>query len=612
MKIVIPAFSGIAPRLADRLLDPTQASFVANLKPTNGNLRGFRSLELLERLPLGGVYKRAIRLYYTGTDNFEWFLSEDVNADALKSPLATDAFERVYFTDANFPKPQITTLPDMGAGNPSSDLGIPRPVTAPTVNITGGSGTSFVAAYTYIYVDEYGALSAPSPPTIGTGFVNSTKQISFPGPHPSSAVFIDVYRSLAGEETSGSYYKVGRHTGTGGVFTDTIDNDDLALQPILDTFDNDPPLDGLKGLTQHSSGALVGFVGRTVAFSLPYLPHAWPESFRYVMPDEVVAIAAISNAVIVMTKSSPLVLSGTRPDAIAFVILPDIEPCISKRSAVVMNGVVMYASPNGIVSISTSGLSRPTNKLMTRDEFALYSSPNMIAAVYGSYYICFYEDNRGFAVALPPYEPVSFVPLDRYAAVTGLDTDDRSGDLYVLQTNLISVFDRVKDKRFATTFRSKEFIVPKPVNFGAFQVIHQRESTVEDDDDTEIILQAAREYNEDRYAAGPLDLIGDYPIGGGYTFSPPLAVDEILGGLPPLQPLGGEPLYETENLFILDGVNFSFFADGKLVYTTTVFDEREHRLPAGYKATRYYIEIASSLSVETVAVAETAAELREA
>ena len=609
MKLVVPYFSGIAPRFADRLLEDYQASFVTNLKPTNGDLRGFRSLLVEERLLAGSVRRKALKFYYPGSDDFVWFLNEDVNSDAVKSPLASDAFNRVYYTDDAHSLPQLTTLDDINNDVPSVNLGIPRPTNAPTINSTGGVGSNFTAAYTYIYVDEYGSLSAPAPPTIATAKVDSTRNVTFPGSHPSSAVAIDVYRSLAGEETSGSYYKVGRHPSTSGTFVDTIANDVLALQPILDTFNNDPPLAGLKGLITHSSGSLVGFVDRTVAFSLPYLPHAWPEDYRYVVSDEVVGIAAINNNVVVLTKGFTTVLSGNRPDAIAFTVLPDPDPCMSKRSIVTMNNSVIYASKNGLVAVSNNGLSRPINNLMTRDEFERYSPETIVAASYGSYYIAFYEDSRGFAVALPPYEPTAFVPLDRYSAVTGLDTDRRTGDLYVIQTNVISLFDQVADQRFATTFRSKEFIVPKPINFGAFQIIFTEEDPI-DEDTALLIVEASLEYNALRYAAGPLDTIGSYPVGGDLGLKQP--VDEILGGVPPIQPLGGEPLYDAEAVLAVDGVSFNFFADGILRHSKIVTDSKVYRLPEGYKATRYYLEVSSSLQVQKIIVAETPAECREA
>src|SRR6478609_11437310 len=101
-KFVVPAFSGMAPRLADHLLAEVQGSFVANLKLTTGAMKGYGYNEFVTEILPPAVYRRVTRLFYPGSDDFVWWASTDVNAVALLSPLAADAYNRVYTTDANF------------------------------------------------------------------------------------------------------------------------------------------------------------------------------------------------------------------------------------------------------------------------------------------------------------------------------------------------------------------------------------------------------------------------------------------------------------------------------------------------------------------------------
>jgi len=606
---VVPNFGGIAPRFADRLLDPAQSSFTTNLKPGNGDLRGFRSLARVDELTPALIYRRVIKFFKTGTDDYTYFKSEDVNASALKSPLAQDAFDRIYYTEAGSTNLRVTTWDILDAGGTSVPAGIGAPPAAPTVTPPGG-GTPDPRAYVYTFQTPYGSESAPSPPTIATGDLAGTWVISGFSPRPSHVDTINIYRSASGQQSSGNYYRVGSIPAASTSFNDSMAADLVPLQLPLDSTDNYPPLAGIQGLTQHSSGAFAAFKDRTVYFSRPYLPHAWPPDFAYPVGDLIVGIAAILNYIVVLTKGNPYILAGDTPSAMAIVKVPDIEPCTSQRSIVVMSNACYFASPNGLCRISQMGLDRPTNPLLTREEFASYNPDVILAASYGSYYIAFYEGSRGFAVALPPYEPIQFVPLDRYAAVTGLDTDMRTGDLMVTQGSTVSLFDTQLDNRFPTTWRSKEFIHTKPINLGAVQILFKPIEDPADAEAHDALLDAMADYNDARWADGPLDGFDMYPINGDLGVHAP--VDPILAGLPPIQPIGGEPLYNLLGLFVTVATHFTLIADGVVRYAKVINDELVHSMPEGYKATRFYTEVSGSARVQRIVVAETRRECRNA
>lgn len=607
---VVNSFQGLAPRFADRLLDDAQASHVANLKATNGNLRGFRSLDQVATFtPAGHVYRRAIKFYYPGSDDFEWFLSDDINADAVANPLANDAYNRIYFTEASQANLRVTTLALLDTGGPSVAAGVPRPTLAPTVAPPSGGG-GFPRAYVYTYQTAFGSEGPPSPPTVQDSSTSGgTWNITIPAAPPAGVTKINIYHSASGEESSGSYYKVGEITPPTLTFADSMALNLVPLQPPLTSFDNDPAPDGIQGLVVHSSGALAAFKGRTVYFSVPYLPHAWPQSWPITVESEVVGLAAILNYIVVMTKGHPFIIAGTHPSTMAPIRLPDPEPCTSKRSIVVMNNAAYFTSPNGLCAISQTGLSRPTNPLMTRDEFSDYSPETIFAGIYGSFYVAFYEDSRGFVVSLPPYEPTQFVPLDRYSGVTGLDSDGRTGDLTVLRGDAAYLFDKVHDSRFSTTFRSREFIATYPINLGAIQILFK---SVRNEDDLDRLLDAIEDYNEERFDLGPLDMLDAYPIDGEIDFPDIADMDPILSGLPPIQPLGGEPLYSTNDFGGLDNINAVLIADGVVRYSKVIVDEKVHKMPAGYKATRFYVEVSGGMEIERLVVAETGKECRNA
>lgn len=607
MKITIDTFSGMAPRLADYQLAQEQASFAANLKVSSGALRGFRSNILATSFaPTATIYARVARLFYPGVNTYVWWKNQDVNATVLQSPLTNDAFNRVYYADKFHTKIQITTLEDIAANAPSRDLGITPPAAAPTVTATGGTGATDVRAYVYVWVSDYGEVSAPSPPTLVTGKIDSTWTITPVSTPPAYVQWVDTYRTATGKQSSGNYYRVKRQAAPGAAFTDTMAPDLVPLQPPLSSIDNYPPPANLQGLVKHSSGAIAGFVGRDVYFSVPYLPHAWPPLTKYTMPTEVVGLAATGNTVVALCKGFPTVIVGTRPDGMALQNLTASEPCLSTRSIVVHNNTVFYASPNGIASVGPDGLNRPTNALLIKEDWEKLNPGTFIAATSGSHYIAFYDASNGIAVALPPYEPTSLVRLDRYDEVTGVDTDLRSGEMYTVTGDRVWRFDALSSARFATTWRSKQFILAAPTNMGAFQIVFDQ-STL-----TETIAKLVAEmtaYNLATFATlRPLNVLN----GSVLNKTQPFTIPPNITVPPPMAPLGGQALYDIEAILASIGVRFTVIADGQIIHSELVTDETVHKLPSGYKYTKLYLELSAAVDVQRVIVAETARELRAA
>ena len=117
-----------------------------------------------------------------------------------------------------------------------------------------------------------------------------------------------------------------------------------------------------------------------------------------------VAVAPFANAIVVLTAGCPIVVAGNHPANMSVSVLTDIEPCIAPRSVVSIDNSVYYASPNGLMQVSTQGLTRLTNAVLTREEWPRFITADMVAVKYGSRYRGGDRHRRGFAFALPPYE----------------------------------------------------------------------------------------------------------------------------------------------------------------------------------------------------------------
>lgn len=610
MRLVATAFAGMVPKLADRLLSDSQASYAANLKVVSGNLRSFRDLEQVHTIPAapGQVFYRAKKLYYRGLDTFEWWTSDSSDADVLLNPLASEAFNRYYETRPGV-APQVNTLARLAAGLPGQNLGVPGPTTAPTVTSTGGSGTTTeTRGYTYVRVTIWGEESMPAPAGIASGKPDGTWTVSGLGGTFPNGQFIDVYRAGTGGETAGNFYRVGRIAMGTASFVDTMAADLVPLQPELKSQFNEVPPGDLLGLVLHSSGAMVGFSGRSVCFTLPYLPHAWPSETRYTLKDEVVGLAAVSNAIIAMTTGSPVILAGNDPTLISLITIADIEPCLSKRSIVVVANRAVYASPNGLIGIGTGGIDRPTMPIMTNEEWAAYSPRTMFAQQYGPWYIAFYSESQGISVACYPMAEPSLAILDRYDEVTGIETDTRSGDIHLIISNDIKKFDALNSRRFAATWRSKRYLTPKPINLGAFQV--KALPTPAATADQILQQQQADAYNAARLAAGPLSALGLDLLGAGITMEAPPLPDPSIAPAP-INSLAGGPLYEAGELLSVQTIRFTLIGDNKVRYSRLVTDGKVHKLPSGYKASEWFVELSGQREIEMFVAAETGKECAE-
>jgi hypothetical protein len=309
---------------------------------------------------------------------------------------------------------------------------------------------------------------------------------------------------------------------------------------------------------------------------------------------------------VVLTSGWPVVLTGTRPDSLTMQQLTSAEPCLSSRSIVIFNNTAYYASPNGIASVGANGLDRPTNVLLIKEDWVKLHPENFVAAIHGSHYIAFFDASNGLAIALPPYEPVSLVRLDRYDRVSGVETDVRSGDLMVITGDAVWKFDAVASARFATTWRSKQFVLAAPTNFGAYQIIFDRGALTE-----QIIklVDAMSVYN-----AAVFDTVRPLNVLNGEVLNKvvPYTVPADIGIAPPQSPQGGQAMYDIAAMLAQIGVRFTLMADGAVIYTRLITDETVHKLPSGMKYTKVYFELASAVDVQRVIVAETARECRSA
>ncbi|NJN35948.1 MAG: hypothetical protein HC794_01485 [Nitrospiraceae bacterium] len=352
------------------------------------------------------------------------------------------------------------------------------------------------------------------------------------------------------------------------------------------------------------NGFLVGWVGRRLVFSEPYRPHAFPAEYELGVEFEIVSLSVFGSTLVIGTRSNPYVGQGVTPASFTVQKLDSITPCLSRRGMVTTEAGVYYPSINGLVMVNQGGARLVTQDLLTREEwFSRYSPSTIFAAAYGLQYIAFYTDSAGF-VFNPTEQSTRLIELDRFNDVEGIEADRYNGTVYLIYQDRVWEFDPEGAERVFWRWKSKEFHLPKHVNFGAAKI----KADFGDVDVSADVEEYYGPYNVARFAAGPLDTLNGHALHGVQ------GAGRVANWTEPesRQPLGGSPLYDL-NALSLDqsAVRFIVYADGVEVFDKIVTNDRMVRLPSGFKKDVWQFEMISSTVVYSVSIAETGRELAQ-
>ena len=172
-------------------------------------------------------------------------------------------------------------------------------------------------------------------------------------------------------------------------FADTVA--DIALGEEIPTVTNDAPADDdvgnhkdgpLLGLVSMPNGILAGFSGQTVSFSEAFQPHAFPDEYKLTVKSDIVALSPLNTGLLVLTKGKPAIVQGLDPASMSMMEIDSSLSCVSKRSVVDMGEFTVYASPDGLVMATDSGLNLVTDQTFTRDQWQDFG-PSSITVICG-------------------------------------------------------------------------------------------------------------------------------------------------------------------------------------------------------------------------------------
>lgn len=205
--------------------------------------------------------------------------------------------------------------------------------------------------YTYVYTyynSAMGIESAPSPVSpeakVGAGKIRLTGMVASPDPQVDKKIIYRVGGQLA------KFTEVARVDNNISTYLDLVKDVDL-VGDILESTNYFPAPPGLTYLTE-AYAMLFGAVGSKLYYTPIGLPNAWPGDYFIECVETITGIGVAANGLFVFTKTSTIIVSGTGPTSLAKSPLSKTQGCISHYSIVSQDGVVYWASTDGICASS--------------------------------------------------------------------------------------------------------------------------------------------------------------------------------------------------------------------------------------------------------------------
>jgi hypothetical protein len=335
----------------------------------------------------------------------------------------------------------VVSLNTYSGGPPSAITN--ETVGYPDLQVWGDLTTSAVLearSYVYTYITAYGEESAPSPPTLLTGWSNAVWNIDLFQPPPDqigvtrNITNIRLYRTITATGGTTTYFQVinpatttpvagSNTTGdmpvTTASYVDTVPDSTVALNNQLQSQLWTPPPEGLQGFVVMPNGIIAGWKANEIWFCQPYFPHAWPASYVQTTEYPIVGLGVTGSSVVAATTGAPYISTGVSPSSMTAIKVQNSEPCHSRKSVLGNTDGVYYASRNGLILVSQSGtISNITETWITREKWQqLTPQANLVAVFLVSQYYAWETapngnegtlGQRGFTVELNATDQNSF------------------------------------------------------------------------------------------------------------------------------------------------------------------------------------------------------------
>jgi hypothetical protein len=627
-KIQINEFKGIMPKVANDKLPINMAQTADDIKTASGELRAFKRSTADTALP-GSAYQSVFEYIEGGNNHWVYY---DLIVHWVRSPIANDAFERMYVTGIDSVNGKyaafVNDLQGVGTFDFTTDFYYPGAPSAAALTATYTNGGTDYRAYFYTYVSRYGEEGPPSaimetvdvsgdPDWDGTSSIvlDNFTEPAAADEHlktvvGSNAPAIRIYRTSTDGAGNAAFLLVEEvpvdNTGPNSTawasytYTDTDDaGQDGNLGSACESALYDRAPDDLTGLRGHPGGWFVAHKDNVLYFSESFKPWAWPTDYQIPLDHEIVGVGIFGSTIVVATDGWCYTFTGPHPTSLYKTKLA-FQPCQSQRAVVETDTGVMFPSSEGFQHVTPAGITNVTQETFRPEDWDTFELDAMHAtwyhkAYYGFYSTADYEGHviidflNGSITTGVKYHEAGYVSIvdGIFYTVVNSDIDDPA-------TLYISKWDADPTSYRNYGYKSPRFILEKPKNFKVAQVIIDSDFY----DEVVAIIEADNTLASLNNAAWTATTWGEEDL-----FGP------INGSMINEQDINGDNLFSLSSLGVQNYVEFKVYADGVLKFTKQIMDSNMFKLPRGFKDKKWEIEISGMIPVKRVTLATSTEEI---
>lgn len=632
MKLTFQQFSGIAPRIAPRLLPATLAQEALDVKLWSGELRPHYADEILQYIPssIHSIYR-----YKWKNQKYNW-LMWNRKTNVAKGPVYDDKNNRIYFmNDGGFFVTDSSLLQDQDytTGTIPSEAchitGIPEPGQS-DVWISGGTGSGDIESrsYVYCYVRQWadgtidvGKSSAPLKNSsdrsrytvdVRPGHIVALSMVD-PIQHADGLNVginkIYIYRSEVTSAGQALYSYVDQFdvnsnrttnnpaavwVADGAYYRYSDSKPNTSLGESCPSIYWDAPVDGLKGLISLQNGLFAAYKDSTVYVSDWNAPHAWPYEHTVTIDYPIVGLGSFGNTIVVCTEAAPVLIVVQDPTNPTIKAIQENCPCVSADSIVNTRNGVIFASQNGLVLINSTSPTFITEKLLTQDEWLPLHPESLQAAFLNNTYYGFFTN--------PTEKAAGFLfDLDSYTYSTVYNSIVSSGMVYTSQPTKI-VYNDVEQSQLYVCYPLENGTQYSLCSFASDSRINKSfrwRSKVNVSPQGLFTLSCAQVNFTKLSSLKP---------------KPPVWEGRLAGSALGMVYVNKQPVNgwcKTNTIELYDKTVFNYYIDGKLRFTKNIVDSKPFRLPSGFRGETVEIELKSNSHVHSVILASSMGELVE-
>lgn len=631
MKLTFQQFSGIAPRIAPRLLPATLAQEALDVKLWSGELRPHYADEILQYIPsnIQSIYR-----YKWKNKTYNW-LMWPYETRVAKGPVYDDENNRIYFmnptgfyvTDSSLLEDRDYTNGLDESGTPYYTAGIPR--AGYSIMSVSGSGSGDIEARSYIvcYVRQWpdgtidvGKSSEPyatswdaaARRTIdvrpGQTVKISVGNISDTDSAKTGVNKVYIYRSEVTSSGQALYSYVDQFDinpshvtnnpnatwNTGGWYEYLDKKANTQLGEACPSLYWDAPVDGLKGLVSLQNGLFAAYKDSTVYVSDWNAPHAWPYEHTVTIDYPIVGLGSFGNTIVVCTEAAPVLIVVQDPTNPTIKAIQENCPCVSADSIVNTRNGVIFASQNGLVLINSTSPTFITEKLLTQDEWLPLHPESLKGAFLNNTYYGFFTNPTDTAAGF-------IFDLDSYTYSTVYNSIVSSGMVYTTQHAKV-VYNDIEQSQLYVCYPLENGTQYSLCSFASDSRINKSfrwRSKVNVSPQGLFNLSAARVMMTSQSSQKENEHIWE---------------GKLTGSSLAARVMDGEPINgwcKTNELELANATVFNYYVDGELKYSREVKDSKPFRLPSGFRGETIEVEVKSNAYIHSITLASSMGELIE-